>query len=85
MPAWCADGADADRGTFLDAQQQPVAVTITRGGSAWGAFELPLVVGASVVVTVPDDAVTLVQRKQGREVGRRRVELRPAELQMLRP
>lgn len=80
-----AGAPDADSGTFLDAREQPVAVTITHGDSAWGAFEVPLVEGASEVVTVPDDAVTLVLRKQGREVARRGVELRPGELQVLRP
>lgn len=80
-----AGALDADSGTFLDAQEQPVAVTITHGDSAWGAFDVPLVEGASEVVTVPDDAVTLVLRKQGREVARRRVELRPGDLQVLGP
>ena len=80
-----ADAAQADSGTFLDAQERPVAVTITHGNSAWGAVDVPLVDGASEVVTVPDDAVTLVLRKQGREVARRSVELRPGELQVLRP
>lgn len=80
-----AGALDADTGTFLDAQERPVAVTVTHGDSASGAFEVPLVEGASEVVTVPDDAVTLVLRKQGREVVRRRVELRPGELQVLRP
>ncbi|MCC7065511.1 MAG: carboxypeptidase regulatory-like domain-containing protein, partial [Planctomycetes bacterium] len=80
-----AGALDADSGTFLDAQEQPIAVTITHGDSAWGAFDVPLVEGASEVVTVPDDAVTLVLRKQGREMARRRVELRPGDLQVLGP
>ncbi|MFO1077583.1 MAG: hypothetical protein U1E73_07640 [Planctomycetota bacterium] len=76
---------DADAGAFLDAGGEPIAATITQGNMAWGAFDVPLQNGQSEVVTVPDHAATLVLKKQGREVLRIRVDLRPGDVQILRP
>jgi hypothetical protein len=76
---------EADSAAFLGADGGKIAATITHGNQAWGAKDIALVDGQSEVVVVPDDAVTLVLFKQGKETLRLPVALTPERLHELRP
>ncbi|MBZ0151628.1 MAG: sigma-70 family RNA polymerase sigma factor [Planctomycetes bacterium] len=73
----------ADSVQFLDREGHLVTMTVTQGNVAWGAEGVALTNGASETVTVPDDAVTMVLQKDGREVARTAVDLRQGGLQVL--
>ena len=76
---------EADSAAFLVADGGKIAATITHGNQAWGAKDIALVDGQSEVVVVPDDAMTLVLFKQGKETLRLPVALTPERLHELRP
>lgn len=74
-----------DSATFLDAKGTRIGVTITHGDQATGAANVPLTNGRSELLTVPDDAATLVLKRSGHEVVRIPVDLRPGAVQVLQP
>ena len=80
-----ASAIDADRLEFVDVNGERVHMVVTRGTVAWGATEAELVDRRSEVMSVTEDAHSLVLRAGGEEVARVPVTLTPGELTVLRP
>ena len=80
-----ADPAEADRFALLGTDGQAVEVALVRAGQRVTTRDPELVDGVSYVYSVREGRYELVLRKDGVEVRRRWVTLRPGDVQELRP